>query len=175
MDLGSALAMANACGFEHSGAMNVTALELLPAVRDMCAAGRCGAYGKNWCCPPGCGTLEEIRERITPYRQGVLVQSTGQMEDEFDVEAMQETEQTHKARFSRFAAQFRAACDCYPMSAGTCTICKTCAYPEPCRFPAQAMASMEACGLFVSKVCEDAGIGYYYGKNTITFTSCILF
>ena len=33
---------------------------------------------------------------------------------------------------------------------------------------------MEACGLFVSKVCEDSGMRYYYGPRTITFSCCVL-
>jgi hypothetical protein len=33
---------------------------------------------------------------------------------------------------------------------------------------------MEAYGLLVSDVCQKAGLPYYYGKQTITYTSCIL-
>ena len=65
--------------------------------------------------------------------------------------------------------------NCLPMSAGTCTICSPCACPDaPCRFPDLAIPSMEAYGLWVSKVCEDSGSKYYYGPQTITYTSCIL-
>ena len=34
--------------------------------------------------------------------------------------------------------------------------------------------SMEAYGLLVSDACTSAGLEYYYGKNTMTYTSCIL-
>ena len=40
------LKLAEECGFDHVGMLNVPALEFNPAVRDMCAAGRCGMYGK---------------------------------------------------------------------------------------------------------------------------------
>ena len=79
-------------GFEEAGALNVEALEFLPEVRQMCAADRCRSFNRNWSCPPGCGTLEEISERVKPYTRGILVQSIGQLEDEFDVETMMETE-----------------------------------------------------------------------------------
>ena len=72
-------------GFEEAGALNVEALEFLPEVRQMCAADRCRSFNRNWSCPPGCGTLEEIAERVKPYTRGILVQSIGQLEDEFDV------------------------------------------------------------------------------------------
>ena len=69
-------------GFEEAGALNVEALEFLPEVRQMCAADRCRSFNRNWSCPPGCGTLEEIAERVKPYTRGILVQSIGQLEDE---------------------------------------------------------------------------------------------
>lgn len=83
-------------GFEEAGALNVEALEFLPEVRQMCAADRCRSFNRNWSCPPGCGTLEEIAERVKPYTRGILVQSIGQLEDEFDVETMMETEQLRR-------------------------------------------------------------------------------
>ncbi len=49
-------------GFEEAGALNVETLEFLPEVRQMCAADRCRSFNRNWSCPPGCGTLEEIAE-----------------------------------------------------------------------------------------------------------------
>ena len=61
------------------------------------------------------------------------------------------------------------------MGAGACMLCEACTYPDaPCRFPDRMAASMEASGLFVSKVCTDNGLQYNYGPNKIAFTSCYL-
>ena len=142
----------------------------------MCAADRCRSFNRNWSCPPGCGTLEEIAERVKPYTRGILVQSIGQLEDEFDVETMMETEHTQKARFAQLVEYVRSKePDCIPMAAGACQVCKKCTYPDaPCRFPEKSIPSMEAYGLFVSKVCIQSGMKYNYGKNTIAYSSCIL-
>lgn len=168
--------LATGCGFDHVGMLNVPALEFNPAVRDMCASDRCKSFGRCWTCPPYCGTLEEIAEKTASYHRGVLVQSTGRMEDDYDVEAMMETEQLQKARFLRLVQEIRRDYpDCLPMASGACTICGKCGCPEePCRHPQLAIPSMEAYGLVVSKVCEDSGLKYYYGPRTITFISCIL-
>lgn len=168
--------LAEQCGFEHSGALNVAALRFDPRVREMCAANLCHSYGHCWTCPPGCGTLEEIAAKAAGYRRGIILQSTGQMEDDFDVETMLETEARHKERFAAFAARVRELYpDCLPMASGACQICASCTYPDaPCRFPALAIPSMEAYGLVVSQVCQDSGVPYYYGKETITYTSCVL-
>lgn len=163
-------------GFTEAGVLNTASLEFMPEVRDMCAADRCRSYNRCWTCPPACGTIEEISKKARKYTGGIIVQSVGQMEDEFDVEVMMETEQLQKERFYKLVDYIKKENpDCLPMSAGTCTICKKCSYPDaPCRFPDKAYPSMEAYGLFVSKVCEQSGVKYYYGKNTITYTSCIL-
>lgn len=170
------LDLAARCGFEHFGPLNTAALDFNPAVREMCAADRCRSYGRCWTCPPACGSLEEISAKAAGYRRGVLLQSTGEMEDDFDVEAMMGTEQLQKERFKDFVAQVRRAYpNCLPMSSGACSICPNCTYPDaPCRFPALAIPSMEAYGLVVSQVCQDSGLPYYYGPRTITYTACVL-
>lgn len=170
------LSLASDCGFDHAGALNISALDFNPAVRDMCAADRCRNYGRCWTCPPGCGTLEEIAEKASTYHRGILLQSTGLLEDDFDVDTMFDTEKLHRKRFLELVERVRAPYpQCLPMASGACSICPACAYPDaPCRFPHLAIPSMEAYGLMVSQVCKDSGLPYYYGPKTITYTACIL-
>lgn len=170
------LHLAEVCGFDHAGMMNMDALLFDPAVREMCAADRCRNYGRSWACPPACGTLEEISEKAKTCGRGILLQSTGQMEDDFDLDTMEETENLQKKRFYQFVKIIREAYPhCLPMASGGCRICESCTYPDaPCRNPDMAIPSMEACGLMVSQVCRDSGVGYYYGPKTITYTACVL-
>ena len=167
--------LAEDIGFSHTGPLDPKTLQLRQQVRQMCAA--CHQYARRWSCPPGCGALEELREKIAVFSKGILLQTMGELEDEFDGEAMMETEQRHKENFRRLVDELRLLPeDFLPMGAGCCTLCKTCTYPDsPCRFPERMISSMEACGLVVADACRDNGLPYYYGKNTITYTSCILF
>lgn len=176
MEREALLALCEKCGFEHFGGLEIATLEFLPAVRDMCAADKCRSYGRSWSCPPACGSLEELERRCRTFTSGVLVQSVGQREDEWDFQAIIRTEKEHK---KRFAALTKELCDLggrfMAMGAGCCTLCEKCTYPDaPCRFPERVFPSMEACGLLVSQVCKDNGMEYYYGKNSISFTSCVL-
>lgn len=170
------LNMAIDCGFTNVGELKMSALEFLPAVRDMCAADRCRKYGTCWTCPPGCGTLEEVTAKASQYSRGVLLQTTAELEDDFDIEAMQQAEQNQKASFMVFVEKLRREYpNCLPMATGGCTICPQCTFPNaPCRFPDKAIPSMEAYGLLVSKVCEKSNLAYYYGPKTLTYTSCVL-
>lgn len=170
------LDMALRCGFTHVGELNTAALEFMPAVRDMCSAGRCQKYGTSWTCPPGCGTLDEAAAKAAQYSRGILLQTTASLEDDFDIDAIQQAEQNQKESFLKFVEQLRREYpNCLPMATGACTICPQCTYPTaPCRFPDKAIPSMEAYGLLVSKVCEMSHLPYYYGPRTLTFTSCVL-
>lgn len=176
MTLESLLELAEQAEFSHYGPLNVAALEFRPEVREMCAVDKCRSYGRSWTCPPHCGTLEEMAARAQGYPMGILVQSTAELEDDFDIETMMDTERVHKERFVRLCEAVRGqTARCLPMAAGTCTICAQCTCPDaPCRFPDRAIPSMEACGLVVSQVCESSGLPYYYGPQTLTYTSCIL-
>lgn len=164
-------------GFSHCAPANMAALVPLDEVRAMCEADRCGKYGKNWACPPGCGSIEQTRERIRRCDSGVLVQTTGTLADEFDYEGMQSIARHHKRCFENFARQARLLYpDCLPLTAGACTICARCTYPDrPCRFPARQLSSMEAYGLWVSDICVRSGLEYNYGARTMTYTSCVLY
>ena len=170
------LEVAAACGFDHVGMLNVPALEFNPAVREMCAADRCRSYGRCWTCPPYCGTLEECEARMKGYSHGLLLQTVGQLEKTVDTRGYARVEGEHLASFHRFADMLRRE---YPqalcLGSGGCRICGTCAWPEKCRFPEKACASMEAYGLFVTQVCRDNAVPYYHGPKTITYAACVLF
>ena len=168
--------MAAKAGFTHAGPLDASTIQLLDEVRDMCAANSCGAYGHSWSCPPACGELDALRKVVSGYRGGLLVQTVGELEDEFDGEGMMETEAAHKAHFAALQEQLLQL---WPgllaLGAGTCRRCAKCTCPDaPCRFPDKRVSSMEAYGMLVMEVCKANGMKYYYGPKSIAYTSCFL-
>ena len=173
MDVREAL---DSIGFDCVGVCSTEGIVVHPEVRDMCGSGKCHVFGKSWACPPACGDLEYFDKFIHDKTTCYVVQSVGELEDDFDGETMMDTEALQKERVH---ALQKLLWDEVPeariLSAGTCTLCRPCAYPdEPCRFPDKALVSMEAAGLFVSEVCTQAGIPYNHGKLTIAYSSCVL-
>jgi predicted metal-binding protein len=76
----------------------------------------------------------------------------------------------------RLAEELHIAFPALPVySAGGCTCCKKCAYPDPCRFPQIAFPSMEAVGVYVSELARRAGLRYNSGENTVTYFTMILY
>jgi uncharacterized 2Fe-2S/4Fe-4S cluster protein (DUF4445 family) len=163
-------------GFTEAAPLDISTLHPREDVRAMCAADQCGAYGKNWTCPPHCGTLAECGAKMQLYRHGILLQTVGTMEKTIDTKAYHRTEQRHLEQFHRLAAEIRKVySNALCLGSGGCRICKTCAYPQTCRFPEKAHGSMEGYGLFVTQVCRDNGLAYHHGERTITYTACVLF
>ena len=164
-------------GFECASEFDAGELTFSPEVREMCASGRCRRYGVSWSCPPACGTLEALERRARRHSRCVLVQTVARLDGDFDAEGIKAAEALHKRRFDTLARQVKLATggECMPMGAGSCTRCAKCTYPDrPCRYPDKLWPSMEACGLLVRDVCVLAGLDYYHGSGTMTYSSCIL-
>jgi predicted metal-binding protein len=173
----SAREIAAACGFTHMGALDPVTIDLRMEVRAACAENKCGSYGTNWACPPGCGTLDECRKNINMYSCGLIVQTTGILSDPFDGEGVQRASDTHAEAFGKFCKAIRKISpDALMLNTGPCKQCAKCTYPDaPCRFPEKMVSSMEAYGMIVSDVCKAHGLPYYYGQNTLTYNACVLF
>lgn len=179
MDLGPILEKAKECGFTLAAPISVDTIHLREEVREMCAVNKCHAYNTNWSCPPGCGTVEECRERIKQYDCGIIVQTTGQLEDDFDIETMQETAKKHGQHFVQMLVALRdnyPTMKILPLGTGECMNCKKCTYPDaPCRFPERMSSPMEGYGMVISDVCRDNQITYNHGRGTLTYVGCYLF
>jgi len=168
--------LANVCGFTHYAPLDISTLDFMQEIRDMCNADQCRNYNTSWSCPPACPSLDEMRERIKNYNSGILVQTVGELEDSMDWEGIMETGGQHKINFGKMREALRKEqTNSLAMGAGRCELCETCTYPDnPCRFPDKIEVSMEASGLFVSKVCTANNLAYNYGPEKMAFTSCFL-
>ena len=144
--------MGKKAGFSYVALLKSDSIELMPEVREMCKNNTCHMYAKRWSCPPGCGDLEVCRKKIEKYREGIIVQTVGKLEDPLDGETMMETEAVHKQNFYEFEKMLRE------------------------RWPGMLPigAGMEAYGMLVTQVCQANGLEYYYGPCTIAYTSCYL-
>lgn len=170
------VALAKEAGFDHAAPIAMEALVCRDEVRAMCSADLCKSYGRSWSCPPACGSPERANERVRAFGRGVIVQTSGDVADGFDIRAIGEIHRRHQKTFETFVRQIRSLYpDCLPMGAGACTLCRRCTYPDrPCRHPDRMFPSMEAYGLLVSDVCLRSGLEYNYGSDKMTFTSCVL-
>jgi predicted metal-binding protein len=167
------------CGFSGTGRLNPATILVRREVREACASDKCHAYGKSWSCPPACGSLEECEKRLACFRSGLILQTTGNLEDSFDFESMTLIGEKHGAHLLDFQEKlgsvFSGDKSWLLLGSGRCKICGQCSYPESqCNYPEKMIVPVEAMGIVVSDLCAANNIPYYYGPGTITYTGCVL-
>ena len=162
--------------FEY-GIISTGAIPFSPAVVEACARNACGMYGKTWTCPPGVGTLEELKRKITAYPKAAVFTCRFDLEDSFDYEGMAAGQKETKKVLKAVTADMRAAGETFlALGSEGCSLCRSCTYPDsPCRHPELAAPSMEACGINVMQLSKDVGIRYNNGPDTVTYFCMILF
>lgn len=178
MDDAALLDICRAEGAADARVIDTGKIPFDPKLRSYCAANACGSYGRNYACPPHVGEPDELIARAKSYRRALLFQTVGELEDSFDIEGINRAGQRHKevcaAIFDRIVPQLGWH---MVLTAGGCGKCKTCAAVtgEPCRFPDQAVSSLEAYCMNVSQLCGKCGMKYINGANTVTFFAMCLF
>ena len=158
-------------GAMYTALIAVSEIGFFPGLRTLCEMNSCGAFGTNWGCPPGCGTVDELSCKVREYPFGVVYQYVGALEDSFDYEGMVEGGK----RFKRICRAIHKAVsqeldDYLLLSNEGCDQCRECTYPDaPCRFPELTHGALEGYGILVSELAGQAGIRYINGANTVTY------
>ena len=138
-----------------------------------CATNKCGKYNKCWTCPPAVGPLEEQKKKITAFSGAFVFTTKSELDDSFDYEGMMAAKERHDRLTAHMHERFGKTNPVF--GAGGCTLCETCAYPAPCRFPEKTFSSIEAAGINVTELGRACGLRYNNGENTVTYFSMILF
>lgn len=172
------LSLAQAHQADHVGVVPAASIPFEDALRDSCVQNYCGHYHTSWMGPPAIGDVQELRESVRRFRSGIVIQTVDQLEDSFDFEGMAAAKARHQSVFRRIRAAVRErqpALDLLALDVGCCHFCGTCTYPgEPCRNPAEALASVEAYGINVNGLLTECGLKYNNGKDTVSYVGMIL-
>ncbi len=164
-------------GASASGVVKVGDIIFAHEFRAACEQNSCGKYGTNWMCPPGVGEFEELKTQVGAYSHGIVFQTISQLEDSFDFEGMEQAKTAHTAVFHKIIGFMRqqGLTSFLPLNAGECRVCQTCTYPDaPCRFPEQAVASIESYGIDVHALVTSCGLNYINGKDTVSYVGMVL-
>lgn len=160
--------------FDHSKTIAASAVPFDNEVRRLCEQNRCGKFGKTWTCPPAIATIEKLRESLTGFNRFLIFYKVYTLEDSFDWKGMMKGVNDFQSRIFKLKKHIRAkdpAFDFLVLGAGACQVCDACTYPEnkPCRFPDDAMHSVESFGIDAMKLMRDNGLKYNNGSNTVTY------
>ncbi|MDR1892604.1 MAG: DUF2284 domain-containing protein [Oscillospiraceae bacterium] len=166
---------AKSLGFSQVKIIRNISIECKPELRAYCNPQGCPNHGQNWVCPPGCGTLEECREKVQGFENGILLQSITELNPPTAPEAYKALNRAHNFRFKAFIEAVKPdALKILPLTSGGCVFCEQCSYPVPCVKPDVKMESLSAFGIDVGKLCEQAGLAYSFSNDIVYFTALLL-
>ena len=157
----------------EQGVVSTAAIDFSPELLKACEKNVCGKYNACWTCPPASGSLEDQKSKVTAFNSALVFTTISSLEDSFDYEGMMRAKDDHNKLTAEMHKNFGKTNPVY--GAGGCSICESCAYPEPCRFPEKIFPSIEAVGINVTELSRAGGLRYNNGENTITYFSMILF
>ena len=134
-----------------------------PSFRKFCEDNLCGKYNANYSCPPDCGTVEEVQERLKAGKRALVLQSIWEIGSYDNKEGIQTSKKTHNAAILRFTETLRKADHKgFCLGYGGCPLCDPCkrVTNEPCAHPEQKISCMSAYCIDVAKLAEKCGLEF---------------
>ncbi len=164
--------MAAEAGIDAAAVIDVSEIVFEYDFRKYCEMNQCGNYGKNYGCPPDCGTPQEMEARAMAYSRALILQTIWPVEDITDPEETGPLKKKHNQKLRRFMDQLaEGGIVGLPVMAGPCSLCSPCAKAsgQPCRFPERQASCLSAYGINVMKLCESSGVAWDYGPDKVAF------
>lgn len=87
--------MALSMGFTAAAYLDVKDLVVVPAYRGYCQQNTCGNYDKLPVCPPTCGTVEDMTERIMAFEKALILQTEYKPGNMSDMAAHKQAKHDH--------------------------------------------------------------------------------
>lgn len=137
----------------------------------------CKNYSTNWCCPPATPRPEKVRKILDEYTTALLLVGSKTCADFYRNNGRKRGQQVKcwkgtigMERMLFLEGYYKA----FSLVGECCALCKTCAYPNECRFPQEKRPSVESFSIDVigtlknlgttSKVATSTGETFnYYG------------
>lgn len=165
-------------GAARAELLPVSEITFHPEFRDMCRSNACGMYGTCWMCPPLVGEAEDLIAEARLFDTAMVYQTVSPLEDSFDIEGMLAAGERQNRLAQKIQALLReqGGVRFLHLGAGGCRRCAVCskADEKPCRFPEEAISSLEAYCMDVTQLAKRCGMPYISGANTVTYFGALL-
>jgi len=134
-----------------------------PSFRKFCEDNLCGKYNANYACPPDCGTVEQVQERLKSKKRAIVLQTVWEIGSYQNKEAVLESKKAHNAAILRFTDMLRKeGFNGFCLGYGGCPLCNPCKRLEnqPCAHPDKKISCMSAYCIDVAKLAEKCGLEF---------------
>ena len=146
--------------------------------RKFCEDNLCGKYNANYSCPPGCGTVEEVRERLFAEEKALVLEMIWDVNGYEDKEFIFSSRNKLNRTVLQLMEQLReAGMDGFCLGYGGCPLCNPCKQVsgEPCAFPEKRISCMSAYCIDVGKLAEKCGLEFAWVPEKLFLFGMIAF
>ena len=146
--------------------------------RKFCEDNLCGKYNANYSCPPGCGTVEEVRERLYAQDRALVLEMIWNADGYGDKEFIFSSRNKLNTTVLQLLEQLRrAGVDGFCLGYGGCPLCDPCkqAEGEPCAFPEKRISCMSAYCIDVGKLAGKCGLPFTWSNDKLHLFGLIAF
>ena len=165
-------------GFAGAAVVDTDKIVFDPMFRPFCEENLCGQYGINYSCPPGCGSPEEMKQRVLAHKKALVLQTIWETPDLEDKETLKQAKRHHNSAAIRLMKRFREnGCPGFLVGASGCALCSPCALKngQACTFPELRYSCMSAYCIFVRKLAEACDLEYSPGDALTAFFGMYVF
>lgn len=146
--------------------------------RVYCEENLCGNYGANYACPPDCGTVEELHQKLLKEEKVLIVQTEWDIVSYDDKPSVCRARTGHNAAVMRLMGKLRKA-GFHGFCAGYngCPLCDPCKRKEnlPCAHPEERIICLSAYCVDVTELMKRCDIPYSWTPGKLYLCGMIAF
>ena len=154
--------LAEAEGF-HAAVLSAKDIPVNAEFRKFCEDNLCGKYNANFSCPPGCGTVEEVHQRLFAADKALVLQTIHEIGSYGNKSAILESKKDLNIAVLRLTETLRrSGLQGFCLGYGGCPLCSPCKQVEgePCAFPEKRISCMSAYCIDVGKLADKCGLEF---------------
>lgn len=138
--------------------------------RPFCEENRCGQYNANYSCPPTCGTVEQLHQKILAGEKALVLKSQWPIESYQDVQAIGKGKAAHNNAMLRLNEKLKTMGYHGLVAGGSCcSLCEPCKMTtrEACAFPQLRFSCMSAYCVDVAETAKRCGMEFQWDPRKL--------
>lgn len=170
------IALAESEGFE-AAFIATELVPIKPEFRVFCEENRCGQYAANYSCPPTCGSVEEMHEKILAGKTALVLKSAWKINGYEDKAGIRNGKVGHNRAMLRLNDALREKGSAgYCIGGSCCTLCDRClmSLGKPCPQPDRRFSCMSAYCVDVAELAARCGMDFKWDTQLMSIYSMII-
>lgn len=167
-------------GFCAAEIISTSDLVFVPEYRKYCEDNLCGNYGKNYGCPPICGSVEEMQDRVRHWKHALVLQTKTAVENAFDDNTTKLLKKKHTAmtlQLIHSLKELNPNMKGMPIMAGPCNLCNGCRMKEdlPCPHEEMKFSCLSAYCIDVNELVKTCHMDMQWSEKEVSLFSIWMF